>query len=139
MRICAKSLFLACRFLELDHRSVRWKDMKNFDQIDWVWKDWLVMKTAWFDSSMNSFFFPSFFMALSFSFQKDMWFWMFCSYTLTSTLLCKSHLLRHLKVTFKRVTHSRGLFATYRVLTRVTVGACTAGWALHVLIHINTI
>lgn len=139
MRICANVFpwHLHVRVsVELDQGSVSWKDMK-------VWSDWLVMKTAWFDSSRNSFFLPSFFFFFMspFLFQKEMWFWMFYSYTLTSTHLYKSHLLTHPKVTFTRMTYSRGLFATYRVLTRVTVRACTAGWALHtmILIHTNTV
>lgn len=128
MRICASVIFwhLGIRVsLELDQGSVSWKDMK-------VWSDWLVMKTAWFDSSRNSLFLSSFFLGLFLSrLKKEMWFWMFYSCTLTLTHLYKSHLLTHPKVTFTRVTYSRGLFATYRVLTRVTVRACTAGWALH--------
>lgn len=103
-----KSLFLACRRQLL---SGIWPPICEMERYEKLWSDWLGMKrlkTAWFDISMRLFLFSFFFMALSLSFQKDMWFWMFCSYTLTLTLLCKSHLLRHLKVTFKRVTHSRG-------------------------------
>lgn len=80
-----------------------------------------------------------FFMALSFLVSNG-YVILFYSYTLTLTHLYKSHLLTHRKVTLKRLTYSRGLFATYRVLTCVTVGACTAGWALHTAhcIHLNT-
>ncbi len=135
MRICASviSRHLGVRIsLELDQGSVRWKDMK-------VWSDWLVMKTAWFDNSRSSLFLPSFFLGLFLSrLKREAWFWMFYSCTLTLRHLYKSHLLTHSKVTFTRVTYSRGLFATYRVLTRVTVRACTAGWALHTRTHRHT-
>lgn len=56
MRICANVFAWnvgVSIFVELDQGSVSWKDMK-------VWSYWLLMKTAWFDSSRNSFFFPSF-------------------------------------------------------------------------------
>lgn len=105
----------------------------KFDQIDWLWKlhDSIAAGTLSF--------FPLFFMALSFLVSNG-YMILFYSYTLTLTHLYKSHFLTRRKVTFKRVTYSRGLFATYRVLTCVTVGACTAGWALHTahFIHLNT-